>query len=143
MVLRLIQDELRRPDMILDYNHGKGGVDQMDENVEEFSCVRKTVIWPLLVFFNVLNVACNNAYIFMCRDGYSKTKKQFLGQVGLSLLLSTPFAKERDRQNRGFQRHIVAVAVAEIFVFDSSPVATPPVKQQMGRCHFCSSVSHS
>lgn len=133
------QDELQRPDMILDYNIGKGGVDQMDENVEEFSCVRKTVRWPLLVFLNVLNVACNNAYIFMCRDGYTKTKKQFLRQV--SLLLSTPFAKERHRRNRGFQRHIVAAA--EVFGFVCPAVTPPPVKQQIGRCHLCSSVSRS
>ena len=36
LLLIAAQDELRRSDMILDYNRGKGGVDQMDEDVEEF-----------------------------------------------------------------------------------------------------------
>ena len=34
-------DPANRPQMILDYNKGKGGVDQLDENLAEFSCVRK------------------------------------------------------------------------------------------------------
>ena len=156
------EDELRRPDMILDYNRGKGGVDQMDENVEEFSCVGKTARWPLFVFFNMLNVACNNAYLFMCREGYSKTKKQFLRRFlkqfspsinsfreGVSsdvsshnsLLLSTPFAKERHRQNRGLQRHIVAAA--QLFEFNPPYAGTPPAKRQIGRCHLCSAVSRT
>ena len=133
------EDEHKRPEIILDYNRGKGGVDQMDENVEEFSCVRKTVRWPLLVFFNMINVACNNAFVFMTRDGYSKTKKQFLREV--SLLLSTPFAKERHRRNRSFQRHIVTAA--QIFGFEPTDVITPPAKQQVGRCHLCSTPSRS
>ena len=36
-------DEARKPEMILDYNKQKGGIDMFDENVEEFSCRRKTV----------------------------------------------------------------------------------------------------
>ena len=47
-------DEARKPEMILDHNKQKGGVDMFDENVEEFSCRRKTVRWPLLFFYNLL-----------------------------------------------------------------------------------------
>ena len=41
-------DERKKPLMILDYNQKKGGVDMCDENLEELSCRRKTVRWPLL-----------------------------------------------------------------------------------------------
>ena len=40
-------DECKKPLMILDYSQRKGGVDMFDENLEEFSCCRKTVRWPL------------------------------------------------------------------------------------------------
>ena len=78
-------DPQLRPQMILDYNGGKGGEDQMDENVGEFSCIRKTVRWPLLVFFNIIDVACNNAFIHMKRDGHAASKKAFMRELSLQL----------------------------------------------------------
>jgi len=131
--------DLRRPEMILDYNQGKGGVDQMDENIEEFSCVRKTVRWPLLVFFNILNVACNNAHVFMKRDGYTKRKIEFLREV--SLQLAKPFAKDRHLRNRGLHRHIVSAA--QVFGFVPESVAPSPVSKPVGRCYMCSTCARS
>ena len=43
-------DECKKPLRILDYSQRKGGVDKFDENIEKFSCRRKTVRWPLLFF---------------------------------------------------------------------------------------------
>ena len=61
--------------MILDYDKRKSGVDMSDENLEEFSCQRKTVRWPLLFFYNMVDAAANNAYILMKKCGrYSKSK---------------------------------------------------------------------
>ena len=40
--------EKRKPQMINDYNKSKGGVDTFDENVEEYTCRRKTARWPLM-----------------------------------------------------------------------------------------------
>ena len=39
--------------MILGYNKRKRGVDMFDENLEEFSCPKKTVRWPFH-FFTIL-----------------------------------------------------------------------------------------
>lgn len=75
----------------------------------------------------------------MGKHGYSKAKKRFLSQV--SHLFSSPFTKERHRQNHGLQRHIVAAA--QLFGFEPSYAITPPTKQQVGRCHFCSTVSRT
>ena len=43
-------DECKKTLMILDYNQRKGGVDMLDENLEKFLCLLKTVRWPLLFF---------------------------------------------------------------------------------------------
>ena len=63
-------NERKKPLMILDYNQRKGGVDMFDENLEIFSCRRKTVRLPLLFFYNMVDAAANNAYILMekCED---------------------------------------------------------------------------
>jgi hypothetical protein len=47
---RVIPECANKPELILDYNFGKKGVDQFDQNIEEFTCCRKTKRWPLLLF---------------------------------------------------------------------------------------------
>ena len=40
----------RKPQMILDYNSCKGGVDTLDQLVRTYSCKRKTNRWPFALF---------------------------------------------------------------------------------------------
>ena len=79
-------NETKKPVMILDYNKRKGGVDMFDENLEEFSCRRKTVRWPLLFFYNIIDAAVNNAYILLRKAGeYKLSKKAFLKNLTFDL----------------------------------------------------------
>jgi len=71
--------------MILDYNRTKGGVDTLDQNVQEFSCQRKTCRWSLLLFFNLLNVATKNAFILAVKSGCDKSRRQFLSDLTIGL----------------------------------------------------------
>jgi hypothetical protein len=84
-----------KPLIIHDYNKTKGGVDQMDQNVEEFSVRRKTNRWPVLVFFNIVDVACYNAYIIGRANGNVSSRKNFLKT--LSEQLAYPYMMERMR----------------------------------------------
>ena len=78
-------DECKKPLMILNYNQRKDGVDMFDENLEEFSCRRKTVRWPLLFFYNMLDAAANNSYILLKKSGrYSKSKKSIFETLDIS-----------------------------------------------------------
>ena len=61
--------------MTLDYNQRKREVDVFDENLEEFSCPRKTVRWPLLFFYNIIDAVANNAYILLRKAGEHKSSK--------------------------------------------------------------------
>ena len=81
----VVPENANKPRMILDYNTGKKGVDQMDENVEQFTCRRKTVRWPLLIFFDMLDVACFNAYLTRRNDGSTATRKEFLKSLSKQL----------------------------------------------------------
>jgi len=55
--------EQRKPQIILDYNKTKGGVDTMDKMVNTYSTKRMTRRWPLIVFYNMLDISAMNAYI--------------------------------------------------------------------------------
>lgn len=104
---QVIDDDLRKPELILDYNKSKGGVDTMDENVEEFTCRRKTVRWPLLMFYNIIDITTNNAYILFNRNGKKIGKKAFLKQ--LAFQLAQPYAETR-LQRPGLHNHIKEAA---------------------------------
>jgi hypothetical protein len=56
-------NEQRKPEVILMYNDTKGGVDTMDQMTRTYSCKRKTRRWPLLVFYNILDISVINFYV--------------------------------------------------------------------------------
>ena len=56
-------NEQRKPEVILTYNETKAGLDTMDQMTRTYSCKRKTRRWPLVVFYNVLDISAINAYV--------------------------------------------------------------------------------
>jgi hypothetical protein len=53
----------KKPNMILEYNRTRGGVDNADKLVREYSCARRTSRWPLRLFMNMLDIGALNAFI--------------------------------------------------------------------------------
>ena len=76
--MQTVPIKANKPKLILDYNYGKKGVDQFDENVEMFTCHWRTVRWPLQIFFNALDVAAFCAYLLIKKDGHKVPRKVFL-----------------------------------------------------------------
>lgn len=109
----------------------------MDENLAEFTCIRKTVRWPLLIFYNILDVASNNTFIHMKRSGYTKAKKEFLR--ALSLEMASPYAKNRHRVNTDFTTRFVMPVNNSIFVLFQLLVRTLCINSDdasdVPRCH--------
>ncbi|KRY51705.1 PiggyBac transposable element-derived protein 4 [Trichinella britovi] len=52
-----------KPDIILHYNSPKGGVDNLDKMTSTYSCQRMTARWPLVIFYNTIDVSAYNAYV--------------------------------------------------------------------------------
>ena len=50
---RICSQEHQKPDIIMDYNATKGGVDNLDKLVTGYSYKRRTLLWPLVIFFNI------------------------------------------------------------------------------------------
>ena len=107
-----------------------------DENLEEFSCRRKTVRSPLLFFYNMLHAAANNSYILQKKSGrYSKTKKAFLKH--LTFQVATPAVEARLRLPN--QKHIVRDASAQVgfsIPFEST-IRPGPTSSHQTRCRVC------
>ncbi|CAK8690145.1 unnamed protein product [Clavelina lepadiformis] len=77
----------------MDCSKHEGGVDTLDENCEEFNCLRKTNRWPMVVNYNFINVASNDAFLIMRSNGKSNKKTDFLKQF--SFQLSQPYVMQR------------------------------------------------
>ena len=129
-------DECKKPLMILDYNQRKGDVDMFEENLEEFSCRRKTVRWPLLFFYNMLDAAANNSYILLKKFGrYSKSKKAFLKHLTFQLATSAVEARLRLPNQKHTVRD-VAAQVSFSIPFESS-IRSGPTFSHETRCRVC------
>ncbi|XP_051765771.1 piggyBac transposable element-derived protein 4 isoform X2 [Ctenopharyngodon idella] len=89
----------KKPQIILDYNQTKGGVDTLDKVVATYTCQRKTHRWPMVIFFNMLDVSAYNSFVLWMEINptWQKTKKHrrrlFLEELGEALV--TPYMKRR------------------------------------------------
>ncbi|KAK9737008.1 Transposase IS4 [Popillia japonica] len=57
------QNEYKKPIMIEDYNKSKGGVDNADKLIREYTCARRTARWPYRIFMIILDICALNAFI--------------------------------------------------------------------------------
>ena len=62
-LIKEISEDRGKPTMILDYNRLKCGVDTLDQVVRKYSCKRRTLRWPMALFYNSLDIAAYNSYI--------------------------------------------------------------------------------
>ena len=64
------------------YNASKGGVDTFDSMCEHSDTGRKTVRWPMCIFYGLLNMVMNNTYIIYAHtaktEGRRVTKTNFI-----------------------------------------------------------------
>ncbi|KRY10248.1 PiggyBac transposable element-derived protein 4 [Trichinella patagoniensis] len=52
-----------KPDIILHYNITRDGVDNLDKMTSTYYCQRMTARWPLVIFYNIIDVSAYNAYV--------------------------------------------------------------------------------
>jgi hypothetical protein len=136
-------DNKSKPLMILDYNKAKGGVDTFDENIEEFTCRRKTTRWPLLLYYNILDVAAFNAFLLMRANGYNKTRSEFLRNLTQQLAL--PFVHQRvlaqrtPRDAKECAKTVFQLNYPETMVISLDK----PISNNPGHCGVCGNSARS
>ncbi|XP_016092566.1 piggyBac transposable element-derived protein 4-like [Sinocyclocheilus grahami] len=131
----------KKPEIILDYNHTNGGVDNLDKLVATYTCQRKTTRWPMVIFFNMLDVSAYNAFVLWMEINHSWNKgkkyrrRLFLEELGKALV--APLMKRRENIPRTpASQNMVMEAQAS-----SSPVKAthlaPVTPAKRKRCQVC------
>ena len=127
--------ESKKPLLIYDYNKSKGGVDRLDECVETFSVRRKTTRWPLLLFFNLIDVACYNSFVIMTKSQPSLQRKAYM--KALSFQLGETYANSVRLKRSGLHSHIVTAARLVGYAVNLPAMSQPNQDSKPGRCHAC------
>ncbi|XP_039550046.1 piggyBac transposable element-derived protein 4-like, partial [Pimephales promelas] len=127
--------EDRKPQMVLDYNETKGGVDNLDKVTATYSCRRMTARWPLVIFFNIIDVSAYNAFVLWreinkdWNSGKLSRRRIFLEQLGYELV------KPHIERRRCLPRASTAAAtvVNDIQMETHTPLVQTPSRKR-GRC---------
>uniref|UniRef100_A0AAG5D1Q7 PiggyBac transposable element-derived protein domain-containing protein n=2 Tax=Anopheles atroparvus TaxID=41427 RepID=A0AAG5D1Q7_ANOAO len=97
-----IQGPKKKPQMIIDYNKFKGGVDSMDKCLSEYSTKRKTNRWPLAFFYNILDIAAFAAYKIYIENNphtYEKNRRRlFLQELSEQLAIAEIQSRSENKQ---------------------------------------------
>jgi len=84
----IIENEKRKPEIILYYNKNKSGVDTFDQMVSNYSVRRKTKRWPLSVFYCMVDIASINAFIlFNIKSQILINRREFIQSLIKSLVM--------------------------------------------------------
>lgn len=65
----------KKPEIIETYKATKGGVDSMDQMCKNYSCKRKTARWPLIVFFDILDISGINSFVIYTQNAPKHNRK--------------------------------------------------------------------
>lgn len=86
-----IDQDTNKPNIIHYYNENKSGVDTLDQLVRLYTCKRKTMRWPLVLFFNMIDIAGVAAYRL-----YGFTNEQWTNNCKLRMFLLLIFGKLKE-----------------------------------------------
>ena len=135
-----IDPETQKPDIILDYNKNKGGVDTVDQLCNTYSVARKTRRWPLAVFFSLLNIGGINAFVIHSeKNPQSPPQPRRIFLKNLSTLLMKCHLQQRLRipQLPTHAKAIIRRLVENEGTERKDNCDPPPAKKIRGRCVLC------
>ncbi|XP_022183154.1 piggyBac transposable element-derived protein 4-like [Myzus persicae] len=84
-----IDVETRKPEIIMDYNCTKDGVDTVDKMCAAYSVSRITKRWPLVIFYSLMNIAGINAQVLFSyykHNNAPKIRRLFLKTLAFDLM---------------------------------------------------------
>uniref|UniRef100_UPI00358EDC05 piggyBac transposable element-derived protein 4-like n=1 Tax=Myxine glutinosa TaxID=7769 RepID=UPI00358EDC05 len=140
------ESKKKKPDIITYYNSTKGGVDLMDKMVRTYSCKRQTRRWPMVMWYNVMDVAHLNAYVLFTSQhpefhpGANYKRRLFLKELVQEMV--TPHMRSRLQENSKLQKTIVAsIDICMEILGQQSQIASRQEQgpQKRKRCCYCPS----
>lgn len=91
-----VDEETKKPEIILSYNSTKGGVDTFDQLCHSTTVSRKTRRWPLRILYGMLDIAGVNSFVIYKHNASNdKAPKHSDFLKGLALSLVEEHLKKR------------------------------------------------
>ena len=76
----------KKPETVTFYNKTKCGVDIADQMARQYTVKAGTRRWPVAVFYNILDLACINAYVlYKKKTGDAISRRNFMFQLATEL----------------------------------------------------------
>lgn len=141
-----LDQETNKPDMIMEYNRTKGGVDTVDQLCHTYSVKRSTRRWPMCVFYGLLDIAAINSLIIFLHNNPNFHPKEnckrrfFLEELAMALI--RPQLQYRQSHPQGLSEHTRRA----MDIVGYTCVEAPKVPRQMTtrtsakkrkRCFYC------
>lgn len=136
-----INKDSNKPEIVMNYNSTKGGVDTFDQMTQNMCCNRKTKRWPLCFFYNMLNISTLNSFVIYTHNNY-KIKLRPLNRLRYMLKLSdeliAPWLKIRYALPN--INSDLRLSIGKLL---NQPVETAPNPSQKGSRTYCSYCSYT
>ncbi|XP_069178889.1 piggyBac transposable element-derived protein 4 isoform X2 [Procambarus clarkii] len=131
-----------KPHVILDYDATKGGVDQLDVLVKNYTCKRISNRWPLVVFYWMVDIAGYNSFVSFTEKNPTayegpRQRRKFLTVLAERLCL--PQIKQYSQSYGRFMPCHVKMCVKAFLNREDRPSVTQSEGEEKKRkCGFCS-----
>lgn len=140
-----------KPEIILNYNKTKGGVDNFDKMLGEYTTKRRTQRWPLAFFYNIIDIGAFASFVlYKClhptNTKSTSARRTFLKELANQLV--KPAIEERANNshvNRVFSTKNALEAMTNATMrinkpgtstFQHERDSSGRIKQK-GKCHLC------
>nr|XP_022900752.1 piggyBac transposable element-derived protein 4-like [Onthophagus taurus] len=127
--------DLKKPEIITDYNNTNYGVDMLDKMCSHYDVSRNSRRWPLTIFFNLLNIAAiNGMCIYKTKSINKIDRKSDLQTIGYELI--TPLLRKRlesDNIATNIKEHIRKLLNIEPEIL----AEIQPNTSTVGKCFYC------
>lgn len=126
-----------KPDIITYYNVTKCGVDLADQKMAAYNVSRSTRRWPMVIFYNLLNIAGINAHVICQSNSPDETnqykeRRLFLKKLSFDLVKENMKIRSTNPRIRKDIRHLGL----KLCGTSASTVRARP-ETTHGRCEYC------
>ena len=123
-----------KPEMVVDYNSSKFGVDIADMMIGNYSCSRTTRRWTLALFESLLDISVLNMYVIW--DAKVKTTRtEFIEALSLELIKEQVSNREKKFLSQGIKKNIETIE--QNLQYNNLPSTSKEKSNIFGKCHIC------
>ena len=142
------EGEQKKPEIVLDYNSTKGGVDTMDQMCLNYTAKRQTKRWPLVLFYNMLDTSIVAAsVVYKTKNPHDKLshndyRAEFIRAVAFDLMKEHMLRRfnglnTASRQLRTLMSDCLRKMGLDVANTPAAAAAAAPGGRKRARCGLC------